>query len=460
MVESGKWSKIENCKAEALRFSSRAEMHDHSRNCYDSIRKHGWDDLCFAHMGEKADFSTLRKCINEARKYESLKELSAGSQWLAYVIKKNGWEKKCYAHFEKKPFLRRYTKTYFAKLHKEYNSLEEVYENDPECFAHIFMRSLWNEVNESMPNRSRLSNDEIWDKIVAWIRLEALHYDSRSAFALGSTYARELAYKNGLMDDVCSHMVPGGNNRMRCIYSATFPDKCAYIGLTENYERRTEAHLNDVKSAVFKHTLSTGYKPVFSKIHDYIDVDEAQRLEALYVEEYKRAGWEMLNVAPAGGLGSNSSMSDEDIIEIARNYSTYTEFVKENRNLQQIASYRKTLRRKLRSMLPSVNAIPFTEESFWACVHSCKDYREFRFLHKGAYAIALKKGLLEKVKEILPPGTCPAKVESLEEAIELCADCKKMSELRYKSEKAYYLLRKNHISFDDAKLKKIHIFAH
>jgi predicted GIY-YIG superfamily endonuclease len=132
---------------------------------------------------------------------------------------------------------------------------------------------------------------------------EALKYNSRSEFKKKSGGCWNKSRICGWLDNVCEHMICIGNRYNKCIYVYEFSDNYAYIGLTGNINRRDGEHLSNNKSQVFKHIKETNLTPILKQLTEYIDVDDAIKLEEYYLQEYINNKWVVLNVAKTGCIG-------------------------------------------------------------------------------------------------------------------------------------------------------------
>jgi hypothetical protein len=136
-------------------------------------------------------------------------------------------------------------------------------------------------------------------------REAALKCNSRLEFSNRFSGAYNKSRSNEWIDEICSHMKPVGNLKKRMIYCAIFPDNHVYVGLTYNYEKRINDHLNNIKySAVKTHMIETSLIPKFLKLTDYIPVDDATIEEFEYVNFLSKF-FVVLNKAKTGGLGGN-----------------------------------------------------------------------------------------------------------------------------------------------------------
>lgn len=89
----------------------------------------------------------------------------------------------------------------------------------------------------------------------------------------------------------------------RCVYVFEFPDNYVYVGLTYDFNKRKKEHLNRRKSPVFKHIKMSGNLP--NKIYntEYINQDDAKKLEIDTLDLYIKSGWNKLNKVKPGCLG-------------------------------------------------------------------------------------------------------------------------------------------------------------
>jgi hypothetical protein len=157
----------------------------------------------------------------------------------------------------------------------------------------------------------------------------ALMYDNRSDFCQGKhKYVAEIARRKGWYDEVCSHMTPNINDSPRYIYAFIWEEvKLVYVGLTENYKRRKNEHLNTESCIVFK-TIKEYGSPIFRLITETpVDVNIAGEYEQKWVDNYIELGYNPVNIAKSGSLGSYSRMWDlESIKEIALTFDNRSDF--------------------------------------------------------------------------------------------------------------------------------------
>ena len=125
----------------------------------------------------------------------------------------------------------------------------------------------------------------------------------------GNGYAYSRAWKEGWLDDICSHMEVEDKWNKRLVYVYTFPDGYAYVGLTDDVKRRKNEHLHKYThkkiSPVLRHSRETGLNYEYKELTDWIDAATAAKVEDDFIRKYKSDGWKMLNRMRGGGLGGN-----------------------------------------------------------------------------------------------------------------------------------------------------------
>ena len=119
-----------------------------------------------------------------------------------------------------------------------------------------------------------------------------------------------------------------GNMVLRCVYVYEFKDNHAYIGLTSNIEKRNNSH-QKIKSPVGRHILKTSQKPKLIKLTDYIDVNEAVKIEIETIEKYRKNKWKLLNNTLGGETGCSVLFWDKEAcFAAAKKCKTKNEFLK------------------------------------------------------------------------------------------------------------------------------------
>lgn len=148
----------------------------------------------------------------------------------------------------------------------------------------------------------------------------------------------EKAQKDGFINEIWDIIKPKGNRYKRCIYAYIFNNvdgkNYVYIGLTCNVEHRHKEHsgsVNDKKSSVAKFCLEHHVNIVDPVVlTDYVDKNEASKLEGYFLEKYINDGYIPINKIKCGGLGGayKNNFSFEYCKKIASKYKSRNEFKK------------------------------------------------------------------------------------------------------------------------------------
>jgi len=244
------WTK-EKCAEEALKYNSRIEFKTKNRYAYMKACEYKClDEICKYDTKYKVrNYWTKERCNEEALKYTKISDFMKHSKGAYSSADKNGW-------------------------------LDEI------C-SHI---------------KSTYKPNGYWTK--ERCMKEALKYKTKKDFIKMSNSAYSLSYKNGWLDEICSHMRLIGNMYNRCIYAFEFEDNSVYVGLTYNFEKRQKEHLinSNKKSSVYKH-INICSRYCCKQLTDYINVYEASLLEEQIKNEYKNNGWNILNKNKCGSIG-------------------------------------------------------------------------------------------------------------------------------------------------------------
>lgn len=186
----------------------------------------------------------------------------------------------------------------------------------------------------------------------------ALKCETRNEFHKNHYGAYKSAKRNGWLEDICSKMIKIGNLKKRIIYVYEFSDNHAYIGLTCDEKKRNNNH-HSSDSPIQNHIEKTNLIPERKFLtNEYIDVEEAQKLEKFWINEYKKYGWKLLNKKKGGELGGNILIwTKEKCHEVALKCSTRKEFAKKytsayissrkNKWLNEICLHMKRIRKPI-----------------------------------------------------------------------------------------------------------------
>lgn len=272
-------------------------------------------------MKHNRNYWSKEKCQEIALKYTSRKNFRE-NEYCYQAAKKNGWLNDICSHMQIE-----------TKKQPGYWSKERCKDKASKCFSRnefkdnfksaytACLRNNW--LDDVCSNLRGYKSHGYWTKENC--HKEALKYDTRINFRKGSSWAYRIALKNDWMNDICSHMKIIGNLFNRCIYVYEFTDNYAYVGLTFNLDNRHNKHLS--KGPVHKHIqINPNY--ILKQLSDYIDVDEAKKLEDKYVKDYKKNNWNILNIKKTGGIGGRKYWTKKRCEKEALKYKIKSDFTK------------------------------------------------------------------------------------------------------------------------------------
>jgi predicted GIY-YIG superfamily endonuclease len=230
-------------------------------------------------------------------------------------------------------------------------------------------------------------------------REEALKYNTKIDFKNNCKSAYRSALKNKWKDEICSHMINVGHKYKRCIYAFEFSNNYVYVGLTYNANKRKNEHLIDKNSQVYKYITLTKIEPIFYKLTDYIDVEEAKIKEEEFIKRYKKENWNILNKAKSGGLGTGSIFySREKCLELALKYTKASEFAKNNSSAYSSAQKHKWLD-EIYSHMENINHSPgyWTKENCQIEALKYKTRTEYAKNNMSAYNKSIKEKWIDDI---------------------------------------------------------------
>jgi hypothetical protein len=280
-----KWTPANILKV-AKEFTKRSDWVRASPSSYVAAARLGILEDCCSHMPvvkNVAGYWTLERCKAEAKKYSTRKEWKRGSGPSNTAAYRNGWTEECCAHMNRMLQPKHYwTKQRCIEAAKKFNQ-----------------RSKW-------------------------------RWSQKSSYSA--------AVRNGWLEDCCKHMKKR-RGALRIVYRfVDYVANYAYVGLTCNPTDRFYRHLKDKPEL----TLSIQTCDLTFDHSDYVNENEAQKLEAQMMFFWKSRGFILLNKVAAGSLGSNGTRlwNRATCKAEAANYSTRTEWATRSGGSYQAALIR------------------------------------------------------------------------------------------------------------------------
>jgi len=173
----------------------------------------------------------------------------------------------------------------------------------------------------------------------------ASQYGTKKDFMKNNGGAYQVGLRRGseFFNSLTSHMKKLGSKHKRMVYAYFFPkSNAAYVGITLNIEDRNLNHIHGDKNltSVRKYIIETGETPRLVKLTDYIDVDEATLKEIELINKIRERGYIVLNKVKGGGVGHGLKYTDEDIENMANDYSNLKDFYTYNLQAYKVAQRR------------------------------------------------------------------------------------------------------------------------
>ncbi|HHF0554681.1 GIY-YIG nuclease family protein [Vibrio alginolyticus] len=448
MNRERRWTK-KSCIEEALKYQTKQAFREGSK-AYNYAYKQGWLDECCSHMQltrKPKGYWTKERCVTEALKYQTLTEFEKNNSTATRLARKQGWLDECCGHMQppQKPrgywtkkrcmneALKYQTRTEFqVSCESAYSRARKSGWLDEIC-DHMIMpikpSGYWNQekcAQEALNYKTRLSFqksceaaytsarkngwlDEICNHMIEvqkrrgyWTKdrcmREALKCETRSEFSINHNGAYKVARREGWLDEICAHMIPVGNEYLRGLYLIRNKKlNKAYIGLTSNFERRKQEHLKGSRTNASE-IINEG-DTEFIPLTDYVDVEKAAELELLFVKEYEKRGYILLNdVTRIGGLGGSRLKWTEDLCRAeAMKYQTRYEFQKGSRQAHAAAQRQGILDKICQHMIKPKRKVYWTRERLAKEATKYKSRTDFANGSGGAYSTARKNGWLDEI---------------------------------------------------------------
>lgn len=309
----GYWNR-QTCYDEAKKYTTRNEFRKKSQFAYNVARKNGWldDYTWFVELHKPNGYWDYDKCKEEANKYTSKVDFKKKSPSAYNVALKNNWIKD-YNWFER-PQAHNKKWDYDSCYNEAKKYTRKVdFRNNGGTAYNVALKNGW--LKDYTWFESNRKPDGYWNEQTC--REEALKYRTLHDFRQNAPTAFSVSWKNGWVSSY-NWFVRKGVPETNCYIVYSYRDdenKTIYIGLTNSPKNRHRQHVKGITkngqvrySAVYNYFTSIGAdipNPVVLKQDLY--ANEAQAWEDYYVKHFKEEGWNVLNTAKTGGLGSLSS---------------------------------------------------------------------------------------------------------------------------------------------------------
>ena len=334
---------IDRCGKESIKYNCVNEFKKHNNAAYSASYRNGWLSEICKHMvspQKPKGYWTKERCREESLKYRTITELQDNCGTVCKTIRKNKWVDELCSHMVSPQKPKGYwTKERCREVASGYNNRSHFQNNEHSAYDKSFKNKWLDEICSHMISPQKPKG--YWTK--ERCKEVALKYKNRTEFNKKSTGAYNRSVKSGWLDEICSHMKIENNNTKRCIYSYEFGDNHVYVGLTYNLSKRHNNRLKSENDQVTKHMKNTELKPIQKQLTDYIDVNDAIKMEEYYLQKYINDGWIILNKTKTGAIGGGLKWSYIKCREEALKYKNRTEFNKKSKGAYSSALKNKWL---------------------------------------------------------------------------------------------------------------------
>lgn len=290
-----------------------------------------------------------------------------------------------------KSYLLNFTEEEIIAEARKYDSRNGFYTNSPQHYTYARRHGMLDKAYGHLEPLLKYDKE-----LVAEI---AKKFKTKTEFNKHAGGAYSWALKHKIIDEVCHHMEKRGNRKSKVIYSYEFvKENAVYVGLTYRPTNRDTSHRSETSSSVYKFGVKVGYIPEMKILTDeYVNPEEANRLEQYYLDEYIQNGWIALNRAKTGTQGQRSKYeyyTDEQLHQIALKYKTRNDMIKS----PDKSAYRHITNNKKEQLLTHmVGREKWNKERVTNVAKNYKTRTEFYNGFRKAYDWAVKNKMLDEV---------------------------------------------------------------
>jgi hypothetical protein len=406
----------DQCREESKKYKTRVDFQKKSSSQYTAALRMGiLDDVC-SHMIKPRNIKqyTKEEIFNSAIKYNNQRdwiknEVSIFRCALGYKKTDIKFWEKCISHmnyiFNPSGY---WTYEKCSKIASKYTIKSEFRVRDRLAYRAITTNGwtdLLSHLEELTPSGKRVRYEKEFDTIEK-CKEEALKYETRSELLNDCNLLYKIVRKNK-WDDICfAHMKRVGNTSKRFIYAFEFKEtKRAYVGLTCNIKQRKEEHLGinkrftKSKSNVYRHMTENNIWPVFKIITKRpVKEENAEKSEDKWMKHYENNGWELLNIAKAGSLGSPRKRNLEYFQKIKDECSTLSEFMKKTTSHDKFRLKKEGLWNDLIQGL-EIDVVYWTKDNILKEYHKYREYSRYRLQKEmsGLFKAVNRYGLMDEL---------------------------------------------------------------
>lgn len=328
------------------------------------------------------------------------------------------------------------------KAAKRFTARRAFYSGESGAYTAAWKNGWLEEICAHMETATR-KPPGFWNDLEA-CRKEARRYKTRTAFHNESGGAYTACFKNGWLDDVCSHMRPQGNRARRAVYVIVDPvGKKAYVGLSGNPHRRYAEHRANGKPWV-QGLLDQPHKFL---VTPFMSAEAAALKEKKLILKYASRGYHVVNRVAGGSLGgSRRRWTKELCLEAASTFTSVAGFRKGSPRAYAAAAMYGWLEEICSDLEPSK---PRRSNGYWtkqACHAEALRYAHRTAFARGsgsAYAAAYGNGWLDEICEHMEAMVNPKGTWTRKAVGDAAASCKTRTEFNTEYPAAYGAAKRN-----------------
>lgn len=213
---NGYWT-LERCHAEALKYETKSAFELGASSAYRIGKRNKWFDQICGHMvsgKRKPRKWSFEQCRSEALKYETRSEFRKNAASGYQAAHENKWLDQICGHMHKPDLTKHWT---FDRCQEEALKYEtkSAFERGTRGAYNAARKKDWlDQICGHMLDVYKPRGHWTFERCQA----EALKYETRKSFELGTISAYQTARRNGWLDQICTHMVDGSPSDGNCFY--------------------------------------------------------------------------------------------------------------------------------------------------------------------------------------------------------------------------------------------------
>ena len=386
----GYWTK-ERILAEAKKHKFKSDFKRLSPGAYLRASRIGIFEKATAHMQPQTIRWTPESAIKEARKYQYRSDFQKASPGGYACVLRMRLMPRLESHFKKKRGDNHWSVEKISRIARRFKTRSDFHRLESAAYNQARRLKILDEVCSHIKRTSALPGYWTKEKVLE----ESKKFESRTAFIRGAPGAYRAAVRLEILSEAYAHMRRVGSKYQRAIYAFEFPDRSVYVGLTYDYDRRYAEHLSKTKILISK-IAKMDHK--FVRFDKWYSNDEAALKEAIKIEEYRLAGWTILNTAKPGGLGKDKVWTAGLVRSRAKKFKSLYDFRTKDRKAYSAAFRLGILSQISKHLEPRIKRVGFWKPgTIRAEALRYRTRTQFRKGCHSAYEAARRLGILDRV---------------------------------------------------------------